>query len=606
MTDQFAYSFPFGAQLQDDGSVLFRIWAPSQPAMSVIHAESGDREEMQQEVGGWFSLRTRRFKAGDGYFFGMADGRKVPDPASRCQREDVDGPSLVVDPRAYRWRNAGWAGRPWEEVMLYELHVGTFSPEGTFEGLRQRLDHFVEQGFTAIELMPVADFSGTRGWGYDGVMPYAPDRAYGSPDDLKRLIDEAHGRGLMVFLDVVYNHFGPLGNYLHDYAEAFFDKDRNTPWGAGIDYTQRPVRDFFMHNALYWLEEFRFDGLRFDAVDQIVDPSDIHFLEEMALHIRRQITDRHVHLVLENDRNISSLLARDEALKPRLYNGQWNDDYHHVIHAQLTGETDGYYEDYSEDRLGKIGKALSSGFVYQGEKSGFRGGKIRGEPSGHLPPSAFVDFIQNHDQIGNRAFGDRLTTLAEPAAVEAALSLLLLAPQVPLLFMGEEWGETRPFCFFCDFHDELADAVREGRRNEFSRFARFQSEEAREQIPDPNALATFENSRLDWTKAGDGGAHERRLQFVRELLSVRAERIVPIARKIGPNGGTFDVMDGVLRVSWQGAGRRLAAIANLSGEERPWLDIPGSVLHAVPSTAQSSGTMPPWSVVWAIAGDDEG
>ncbi|WP_137391864.1 malto-oligosyltrehalose trehalohydrolase [Rhodoligotrophos defluvii] len=601
MTEQFSYPFPFGAQLQEDGSVLFRIWAPNQKGMSVVNPDSSAREDMQPEDGGWFRLATRAFGAGDAYVYALPDGRRVPDPASRCQRDDVDGPSLVVDPRAYRWRNAAWLGRPWEEAVLYELHVGTFSPEGTFDGLRRRLGHFVDAGFTAIELMPVADFSGTRGWGYDGVMPYAPDRAYGSPDDLKQLIDEAHGLGLMVFLDVVYNHFGPVGNYLHAYAEAFFDDARKTPWGAGIDYTQRPVRDFFLHNAAYWLEEYRFDGLRFDAVDQIVDPSDTHFLVEMAAYIRQRITDRHVHLVLENDQNQALLLQRDPAMNPRLYSAQWNDDYHHVVHAQLTNETDGYYEDYSDDRLARIGRALATGFVYQGEKSPFRGGRIRGEPSAHLPPSAFVNFIQNHDQIGNRAFGDRLAALAEPQAVEAALCLLLLAPQVPLMFMGEEWGETRPFCFFCDFHDELADAVREGRRSEFSRFARFQSEEAREKIPDPNALATFEQSKLDWEKARDGGPHQARLGLVRELLAVRAREIAPLARDIGPNAGSFEVAGNVLRVAWQTQRGTLVLLANLSDSPASRPPQSGRNLYAVPGQAGIGDTLPPWAVVWTLA-----
>ncbi|MGF7160716.1 maltooligosyltrehalose trehalohydrolase [Rhodoligotrophos appendicifer] len=595
----FAYELPYGAQVRSDGSVRFRVWAPTQPSMAVSLPGVDESVPMEPDGDGWFKLETNKIAVGGSYLLELPDGMRVPDPASRCQETDVDGPSVVIDPRRYQWRNGAWAGRPWEEVVLYELHVGTVTPEGTFEGLRKRLDHFVDIGITAIELMPVADFSGNRGWGYDGVLPYSPERSYGTPDELKRLIDEAHGKGLMVFLDVVYNHFGPLGNYLPSYAGLFFDENRKTPWGDSIDFTQQPVRDFFAENALFWLEEYRFDGLRFDAVDHIIDPSDDHFLEEMARRVRGRITDRHVHLVLENDNNSAKLLERDQDLTPVLFNAQWNDDYHHVAHTQVTGEGDGYYQDYREDRLTKFGKALSSGFVYQGDVSEFRQGKRRGEPSGHLPPTAFVNFIQNHDQVGNRAYGERLTDIADSGAVAAALELLLLAPQIPLLFMGEEWGETRPFCFFCDFHDELADAVREGRRNEFAKFERFSSPSARESIPDPNSLSTFEACKLDWNKAQDG-EHAERMALVSRLLHLRAERIVPLLKRIGGSAGAVEMLDGhVMKCTWQFDGGALIVTANLQSETAAMPSIEGEILHGAVG-GDGGGSLPGWTVVWSL------
>ena len=345
--------------------------------------------------------------------------------------------------------------------MIYQLHVGTFSEEGTFDGVRRRLGYLADLGVTAIQLMPIADFSGTRNWGYDGVLPFAPDRAYGSPEALKLLIDEAHGHGLQVFLDVVYNHFGPDGNYLHSYAPDMFRHDVPTPWGDAIDYRKRVVRDFVVNNVLLWLEEYRVDGLRFDAVQAIVDDTEPHLLEEIAHSVRHRFgRHRYVHLVLENEENQASLLEREDGT-PTLYNAQWNDDFHHAAHVALTGEDEAYYKDYADAPVERLGKALAEGFVYQGENMPYRGSE-RGEPSAHLPPTAFVNFLQNHDQIGNRAFGDRLSDLAPAGAVEAMTCLLLLSPSIPMLFMGEEWGTKRPFRFFTDFHDELADAVREG------------------------------------------------------------------------------------------------------------------------------------------------
>jgi maltooligosyltrehalose trehalohydrolase len=414
-----------------------------------------------------------------------------------------------------------------------------------------------------VELMPLADFPGRRNWGYDGVLPFAPDSAYGAPDDLKRFVDGAHRRGLMVLLDVVYNHFGPEGNYLHLYAPQFFTDRHATPWGAAIDFdgpASRAVRDFYVHNALYWVEEFRFDGLRLDAVHSIADDSGEHIVEEIARALRRHAGGRHLHLVLENDRNEARYLARDARGRAVLADAQWNDDLHHALHVLLTGETDGYYADYGSRPLELLGRCLAEGFAFQGEPSPFRGGERRGEASAALPPSAFVIYTQTHDQIGNRAFGERLAALADGEALRQALALVLLAPAVPMLFMGEEWGARSPFLFFCDFGPELAAAVTRGRREEFSRFARF-GHAAQAAIPDPNDERTFRASKLPWQQRDDA-PHAAWHAFVAGLLATRVAHIVP---HLGGSarGGRHRVDGQLLQVDWTLAdGARLHAVAN--------------------------------------------
>ncbi|MGH6895231.1 MAG: malto-oligosyltrehalose trehalohydrolase [Geminicoccaceae bacterium] len=607
MSDRFAHRMPFGAQLQDDGTVRFQLWAPSRDAVALVLLDQPGGLPMTRLEDGFFAVTTDAVHAGSHYRFQLDDGSRVPDPASRHQPEDVHGPSEVIDPRAYVWQNAAWRGRPWHETVLYELHLGAFAEQGTFDGLRRKLDYLAGLGVTAVELMPLSEFSGTRNWGYDGVMPFAPDAAYGRPEDLKRLIDEAHARELMVFLDVIYNHFGPEGNYLHLYAEGFFEPEEHTPWGAAIDYKVRAVRDFVIHNVLFWLEEYRFDGLRFDAVDRIIDRGEEHILKEIAATVRRTIpAERQVHLVLENDKNQAHLLERDGHGRPVYFDAQWNDDIHHVYHHLLTGEAGGYYADYATGAHQRLAKALTSGFVYQGDVSHYRKGVVRGEPSGHLPPIAFVAFIQNHDQIGNRAFGERIAALAPLEAVQAMQAILLLAPNIPLLFMGEEWGATQPFCFFTDFHDALADAVREGRRREFKKFPEFASEEARAHIPDPNDGSTFAASRLDWS-VSDQPAQAAWLDLVRELLRIRHEAIVP--RLAGIRGDSAEAAilgDATLRAAWKlGDGSTLELIANLANQaSEVSVRVEGEVLFAswpaLPAEL-CAGRVPPWSVLWLLA-----
>ncbi|MDB5727815.1 MAG: treZ [Noviherbaspirillum sp.] len=488
MIDRHAYALPFGAQLIASGRTRFRLWAPDADAVSVDIAGAQPAPMTRAGDSGWFETEAA-CGAGARYRYRIrpraGDELMVPDPASRAQDGDVHDASIVVDPAAYQWRHAEWTGRPWHETVLYELHVGAL---GGFEGVMQRLPALAAMGITAVELMPIADFPGPRNWGYDGVLPYAPDAAYGTPEQLKALIDTAHGLGMMVFLDVVYNHFGPDGNYLGAYAGAFFRDDVRTPWGQAIDFRRPEVSSFFIENAVYWLKEYRFDGLRFDAVHAI---SEQQWLEVLSEQVRAAIEPgRHVHLVLEHDGNAAHLLERSHG---RLFDAQWNDDGHHVLHVLLTGEDGGYYSAYADDTAARLARCMAEGFVYQGEPA--HNGEPRGEPSAHLPPTSFVLFLQNHDQIGNRAFGERLSTLADPQALRAASALLLLSPQIPMLFMGEEFGATQPFLYFTSHPDpKLADAVREGRRQEFARFPAFSDPQTRERIPDPNDERTFRAS----------------------------------------------------------------------------------------------------------------
>jgi malto-oligosyltrehalose trehalohydrolase len=498
---------------------------------------------------GWFETRIESIDPGESYMFQLADGMRVPDPAARAQVEKVYGPSRFFDARAYDWRCNDWRGRPWEEAVIYELHVGTFTSAGTFDGVITKLDHLAGLGITAIEIMPVAQFGGTRGWGYDGVLLYAPHAAYGGPEAFKRLVDAAHERRLMVFLDVVYNHFGPDGNYLHLYAPAFFHPERKTPWGAAIAYERGPVRDFFIENALYWLEEYQLDGLRLDAINQIADHSAEHFLEELARRIRIATNGRHIHLVTEDDRNIVRLHRRDEQGQVRLFTAEWNDDVHHAMHVIATGETEGYYRDYSEP-VRMLARGLAEGFIFQGEPSRFWDGVPRGESSARQPPTAFIDFVQNHDQIGNRAVGERLTSLAPEATIDMLMAILLLSPHIPLLFMGEEYAERRPFCFFTDFEGRLGNLVREGRRSEFKSWRAFRDPVERSKIPDPNTEATFVACVLDWSLADTG--RQRRLYLVRRLLHIRATEIVPHLADMHVNESSHQLLtEQAFKVCWR-------------------------------------------------------
>ncbi|CAI2797578.1 malto-oligosyltrehalose trehalohydrolase [Pseudomonas fluorescens group sp.] len=562
-------TWPHGAIMLDAQHTRFALWAPDAFYVSV-ELENGKSVAMLPQAEGWFETEIA-CPAGTRYRFNIDGEMDVPDPASRAQASDVHGWSVVVDSLAYQWRHSNWQGRPWHEAVIYELHVGAM---GGYAGIEKHLPRLAELGVTAIELMPLAQFPGDRNWGYDGVLPYAPQASYGTPEQLKHLIDSAHEHGLAVILDVVYNHFGPDGNYLGQYAKGFFQEDVHTPWGAGIDFNRREVRDFFLDNALMWLLEYRFDGLRLDAVHAIDNPE---FLKELAHRVREQVdTGRHVWLMLENELNQAGLLQHD-------FNAQWNDDFHNVLHVLLTGETDAYYSDFAQDPTAKLARCLGEGFIYQGHTT--RHGHVRGEPSGHLPPSAFVAFLQNHDQIGNRALGERLHQLCSPQALKAATALLLLSPMIPLMFMGDEANASEPFLFFTDHHGELAEAVREGRRNEFKDFAAFQDPERRERIPDPNALPTF----LQTTPSFDENEHT---QLYRQLLSLRHRHLVPHLPGSVALGAQV-LADHAVSARWRlGNGSVLRIDLNLSAVP---LDHPATepVLFQTPDNA--GATLPPYS-----------
>ncbi|WP_316198556.1 malto-oligosyltrehalose trehalohydrolase [Bradyrhizobium sp. SZCCHNS2002] len=583
----------FGPHLTKDG-VSFRLWAPGAKRVDLV---LDTLRPMQRTEDGWYVLHVTGLGAGARYKFRIDDDLDVPDPGSDFQPEDVSGPSEVIDHASFPWRAKDWRGRPWQDAVFLESHVGAFTPDGTYRAMIDKLDHLVETSITALELMPLADFAGCRNWGYDGVLLYAPDSSYGRPDDLRTLIDEAHLRGLMVFVDVVYNHFGPEGNYLGRYAPTFFT-DAHTPWGAAIDYGRPEVRAYAIENALHWLSDYRFDGLRFDAINHILTPpGEVPMLHELSAAVGEfaEQSGRHIHLVLENGDNRASMLDSNEEPPRGKFRAQWNDDYHHVWHVMLTGESAGYYGDYQDSPRDGLARALGSGFVYQGERAAFWGGEPRGEPSGHLAPGAFVNFLQNHDQIGNRVFGDRLEALAKPEGIAAALAVTLLAPTVPMLFMGEEWGSTRTFPFFCDFKGDLAHAVRKGRRTEYEwAYAKYGDE-----VPDPLDIETFKSAVIDWDACNASPGKER-LALVRGLLTLRHKEIAP--RLPGAHFGEAHVSDeGLLTAYWvMGDGTKLRLLANVSDKEiaGPSSPLPGTLIWGGPPADR----LPPWSVYWSIGG----
>ncbi len=595
------HRMPFGAEVLPDGGVRFRLFAPAAKEVQLA-IEGREPQPMQCAGDGWHESITNAAGPGTLYRYLLPDGSRVPDPVSRFQPQDVNGPSEVIAPGSYTWKDSTWMGRRWSEAVIYELHIGTFTPEGTFRAAIGKLDYLRDLGVTVIELMPIGDFSGERGWGYDGVLWYAPDSAYGRPEDLKALVEAAHARGIAVMLDVVYNHFGPEGNYLPSYFPNLLTERHKTSWGAAVNYDgeqSEVVRELAIHNALYWIEEFHLDGLRLDAVHAIMDESPKHLLSELAERVHALGTPYAIHLVLENENNEAFRLTRDAKWMPEHFTGQWNDDMHHVLHTAATHEDAGYYADYKGDTE-LLGRALAEGFAYQGQASSCSG-KERGEPCGHLPPSAFVAFIQNHDQIGNRAFGERINMICDPEAVKALVAVYLLLPQIPMIFMGEEWRATTPFPYFCDFHGELADKVREGRRNEFKDFPEFQDPKKRDEIPDPLAEATFQSGKLNWAEMTQPEQAEC-LGRHRDLIALRQREIVPLLKLIKGNAGSFEVVGpGAVVVRWNlNDGRELRLYANLCDREKDSFPASeGRVLwHQGP---ELQGTkFGPWTARWTL------
>jgi len=582
-------SFPksWGAEFVAADTVRFRLWASGQSEVTL--RLSAKDIEMTPTGNGWFEVEVAGVKPGEEYQYVLADGKTVADPASRAQRDDVGGPSLVIDPARYAWQNTGWAGRAWEETVVYELHIGTFTPQGTFRAAIDKLPHLAGLGITMIEVLPLAQFGGRRGWGYDGVLLYAPHAAYGSPEDFKAFVDAAHGYGISVVLDIVLNHFGPEGNYLPLLSPDFFHPERPTPWGAAIAWDVDAVRRYIVEAPLYWLQEYNLDGLRFDAIDQIEDSQQPHVLIEIAQRIRAEIPQRPIHLTTEDCRNVIFLHPRDADGSAPLFTGEWNDDFHNAVHVFATGETHAYYQDFADQPEKGVARALTEGFIYQGQVSP-QSGEARGVDSRGQPPVTFVDFIQNHDQVGNRAQGERLISLAGADRSKVMLAMLLLSPHIPLLFMGEEYGETHPFLFFTDFHGDLARAVREGRAREFAGHAGHEGES----VPDPNAEQTFIASRLDWHKpeTPEGQAW---MALTRQLLTLRQQYIVPLlARAGGHSGNAVKTAPGFLAVSWTFPQGTLSMAVNIAATPQPLPDLPGETIFAWPDRG---GDLPPHSIL---------
>jgi len=506
----------------EPGGTAFRVWAPGQPAVEVLieRPQGNEPHALMPNADGTWSTRLPGVAAGDRYWYRLAHDRVLPDPASRYQPAGVHGPSGVVDPRRFAWTDGRWSGPDRDHLVLYELHVGTFSPEGTFAGAAARLPELAALGVTAIELMPVADFPGDRNWGYDGVALFAPARCYGTPDDLRRLIDVAHGLGLGVVLDVVYNHLGPDGAYLSAFSADYFTERHHTPWGAGLNFDgagSERVREFFIENALHWVHEYHVDGLRLDATHAIADAGPRHILAELAARVRESAPSRQVLMMAEDHRNLRAIVSAESEGGWGL-DGVWADDFHHQCRRLLAGDSDGYFGDFT-GRTSDLAATIRDGWFYQGQFSAHLRQPRGTDPAG-LAAARFVICLQNHDQVGNRALGERLHHQIDLAAYRAASALLLLAPETPLLFMGQEWAAGTPFRYFTDHHEELGRLVTEGRRGEFRHFAAFADPAGRQRIPDPQAVETFESSRLRWEERGVE-PHALVLRLYQALLALR-------------------------------------------------------------------------------------
>lgn len=492
----------------------FSVWAPA--ADRVELALNDQRIPLQAQGRDWWVVEVPQASAGMDYAFVLDDSKPLPDPRSPWQPQGVHGPSRLVDHDAFLWSDDGWRAGPLAAGIIYELHVGTFTPAGTFEAVIERLDHLVGLGITHLELMPVAEFSGAHGWGYDGVDLFAPHNAYGGPEGLKRLVNACHARDLAVILDVVYNHLGPTGNYLGQFGPYFTDH-YTTPWGEAVNLDGRgsdEVRRFFCDNALMWLRDYHFDGLRIDAVHAIVDSSAIHFLEQLAEEVRALEAQLGRHLVLIAESNLNDpRIVRATEIGGYGLDAQWNDDFHHALHTLLTGEADGYYADFG--RLADLARVLERGLVYDGRYSAFRG-RRHGRPASDLASHRFVGFMQNHDQVGNRAIGERVGHLISQRRLEIGAALVLTSPFVPMLFQGEEWGTTAPFLYFTDHQEpDLAESVRKGRGQEFAAFGWNPND-----VPDPQAKVTFERSKLDWN-ALEREPHAGFLSWYLQLIEIR-------------------------------------------------------------------------------------
>ena len=560
----------FGALASHDGT-RFRVWAPAAQRLDVLILGEGSpaAHAMERDASGMFSTWVPRVGAGTLYRYRVDNGDALPDPASRFQPEGVHGPSMVVDPSSFAWTDADWRGLDGCELVIYELHVGTFTREGTFAGARARLDALADLGVTAIELMPVAEFAGRHNWGYDGVDLFAPSHNYGTPDDLRRLVDAAHRRGLGVILDVVYNHFGPSGAYIHQLSPHVMTDRYVTPWGAGVNLDgphSEVVRRFFVENALHWVHEYHVDGLRLDATHTLRDDSDTHFLAELTATVHASTPGRRVLVFAEDERNDATLVRGCDCGGYGL-DGVWADDFHHQVRRAVAGDHEGYFESFT-GRVDDIARTLRGGWFFTGQFCA-HAGKPRGTDPCGVPLRRFVTCLQNHDQVGNRAFGERLHHQIDPAVYRAVSALLLLAPETPLMFMGQEWAASTPFQFFTDHDPELGAAVTEGRRTEFAAFSAFADPASRSRIPDPQDASTVEASTLNWDVRGEP-AHARVLRLYRALLHLRRS----IVCADGAHADIRALDDDTLSLAWSTGGDQPSAlvVVRLRGAGRVGLD----------------------------------
>lgn len=561
----------FGA-LPVRGGVRFRVWAPSARDVTlVVHDGAAAREySVPRDDEGLFDLIVNRAAAGDRYSYRINGGDLRPDPASRFQPENVHGPSEIVDPSAFQWADDRWAGRPAADRILYELHIGTFSPEGTFAGATSRLEAIRDVGVTVIEIMPVADFAGARNWGYDGVCLYAPSRTYGRPDDLRRLVDRAHQLGMAVVLDVVYNHLGPEGAYQPAFNEEYFTDRHVTPWGSCVNLDgpgSAMVRRFILDNACHWVREYHADGLRLDATHSLIEEDQGAIVREIV-NRTRGATARPVFIHAEDHRNLAPMVE-DSSRSGWGLEGVWADDFHHIVRVLLAGDSHGYYADF-RGTAPELARTIQQGWLFTGQQSA-HSGKRRGSDASRVPMYRFVVCLQNHDQVGNRALGDRLHESVPPAAWRAASALLLTVPMTPLLFMGQEWAASTHFCYFTDLEATLGKQVTEGRRHEFAAFPGFSDEQARHSIPDPQAHLTFESSRLRWDERADP-SHGAVLELYRALIALRLDHSSTLGASTGVAGEAVALDDETIAVRradgdevfWVVARFRSAGVADLS------------------------------------------
>lgn len=540
---------PWGAWYHKEKGVQFYYWFPSTQQCSILWKRQ-DKEyslPLKKEENGVYSGFIKEMKPGDRYLIEAKGIGRVADPYSLFQPDGVHGDSQIIDPALFYTDRFPWQGQSMEEALIYELHIGAFTPGGTFKDLIPYLAYLRALGINTIELMPITAFPGDRNWGYDSVFKYAPAACYGTPQDLVQLIDAIHHAGLSVILDVIYNHFGPDGNYLYPLSRDFFSSDYITPWGDAIDFRKREVRNYFIGSAKHWIYNYGFDGLRMDAIHAIWDPTEKHIVVELCEEVKNaKQEDRSLMLILENFHNQASFLGDDKA------DGTWNDDFHHAIHVALTKEIDGYYVDF-QNYLEEFELILKNGFAYGERVSKFLEGKVRGESGVNTPPYRFVNFVQNHDQIGNRAFGERLISLAGWEAVSFAIALTILCPGTPMLFMGEELFIDAPFLYFTDHNEDLGKKVIEGRREEFSQFSAFSNEALQKKIPSPQSLETYLSSKIPWNQLNEKSILERTM-MVKTCFNLRKEYKEDYALKSKPSvhrqGSLFDVKFGKVRLQF--------------------------------------------------------